>query len=171
MNSAMPHTAAREQLLERWIQQYGDSVLRICFVYLADASQAEDAAQDTFIKAWLSMKQFEGRSGSSEKTWLMRIAINTCRDYHRSKWFRYVDSAKALEKLPPSMTAVLPEDRLLMPDILRLPEKYKQVILLYHYQHMTLAEVAEALGASPSTVQHRLKKAEASLKQTLTGGS
>ena len=55
-------------------------------------------------------------------------------------------------------------------DILRLPAKYKQVLLLYYYQDLTLEEIAQALQMSRSTVHHRLKKAEALLRNTLTGG-
>ena len=125
--------------------------------------------QDTFLKAWHCMEQFEGRNGGSEKTWLMRIAINTCRDYRRSKWFRNVDMSKAIEELPLHLDTILPEDRILLMDILRLPEKYKQVILLYHYQELTLREVAEVFGISYSSAQRRLRKAQGLLKQTLTG--
>ena len=159
-----------EQRLESWVRTYGDAVLRICFVYLADASQAEDAMQDTFLRAWHAMSRFEGRNGCSEKTWLMRIAMNVCRDYRRSRWFRHMDLSRALDELPAHLTAIFPEDRLLMLDILRLPTKYKQVILLYYYQDMTLEEIAQTLQTSRSTVHHRLKKAEALLKTTLTGG-
>ena len=159
-----------QQRLEGWIRSYGNAVLRTCFVFLADARQAEDAVQDTFLRAWQAMDQFEGRNACSEKTWLMKIAVNVCHDYRRSRWFRHVDLSKALDELPPHMLAVLPEDRLLMVDILRLPEKYKQVLLLYYYQDLTLEETAQALGISRSTVHHRLKKAEALLRSALTGG-
>ncbi len=56
-----------------------------------------------------------------------------------------------------------------MMDIMRLPAKQKQVILLYYYHEMTLREVADTLGIAPSTVHHRLKKAEALLKTVLEG--
>lgn len=79
-DAAVP--GAAQQRLEQWISQYADAILHVCFIYLRDASQAEDAMQDTFIKAWKHMAQWNGQS---EKAWLMRIAVNTCRDYHRSK--------------------------------------------------------------------------------------
>lgn len=125
--------------------------------------------QDTFMKAWYCMEQFEGRNGSNEKTWLMRIAINICRDYRRSKWFRHVDMSKAIEEIPLHMNTPLLEDQILLMDILQLPEKCKKVILLYYYQGLTLQEVAQVLGTTYSSVQRQLHKAQGLLKQTLTG--
>ena len=160
----------QEQLLEQWIRQYGNAILRTCFVYLSDAAQAEDAMQDTFLKAWNSMAKFDDRGDGAAKKWLMRIAVNTCRDYRRSRWFRYVDRTKTLDNLPVSMEAMSSQDRSLLIDIMRLPEKYKRVILLYYYQEMTLQETAEVLQISRSTVHTRLQKAEKLLKRILTGG-
>ena len=53
--------------------------------------------QDVFIKAWKAMDRFQGRS--SEKTWLYRIAINTCRDYQRTGWFRWMDRSVTPEDM------------------------------------------------------------------------
>ncbi|MBQ9210394.1 MAG: RNA polymerase subunit sigma-24, partial [Clostridia bacterium] len=71
----------REQRLSRWIEEYSDSILHTCFLYLSDQSQAEDATQDTWIKAWKHMSDFERQGIANEKAWLLRIAINTCKDY------------------------------------------------------------------------------------------
>lgn len=161
--------ADREQRLNEWITRYADAVLRVCFVYLSDAALAEDAMQDTFLKAWNAMDTFEGRNGCSEKTWLIRIAINVCRGYRRMRWFRHVDMSMELEKLPAAYQAIPPEDRTLFLDILRLSEKYKNVILLYYYQELTLEETAKALSISRSTAHSRLKKALGLLRRSLTG--
>ena len=169
MVSATVQGAGRVERLEQWISDYSSTVLRVCFVYLSDAALAEDAMQDTFLKAWSAMDTFEGRNGSSEKTWLIRIAINVCHSYKRLQWFRHVDLSRELEKLPPTYQTVLPEDRTLFMDILRLPEKYKQVILLYYYQEMTLMECAKILNLSRSATHHRLKKAQALLRLELGG--
>ncbi|MBQ8202558.1 MAG: hypothetical protein IJZ74_12410 [Clostridia bacterium] len=72
----MNDVSAREQLLEGWIRIYGTSILRTCFICLSDAREAEDAMQETFLKAWRAMDRFERRNGASEKTWLTHIAIN-----------------------------------------------------------------------------------------------
>ena len=160
----------REARIETMIRQWGTSVLRTCFVCLSDAQQAEDAMQDTFLKAWRNLDQFEKRNGASEKTWLMHIALNVCRDYRRTRWFRHVDMSRALEDVPLHMNDALPEDRELLMDVLALPEKLRQPILLYYYQDMTLEEVAETLGVSKSAIHSRLRKAEDMLKVSLTGG-
>lgn len=166
----MDTDALRERRLEGWIMQYGTAILRTCFVCLSDAYQAEDAMQETFLKAWRSMDQFEGRHGCNEKTWLMHIAMNVCRDYQRSRWFKHVDRRKALEDIPQHVDSILPEDRELLMDIMALPDKYKRPILLYYYQDMTLEETAKALGISKSAVHQRLRKAEADLRVAMIGG-
>ena len=77
---------SEEQFLERLMHEYGDGLLRTCYLYLKDYQLAEDAVQETFIKAMKSYELFEHKS--SEKTWLMRIAINCCKNVMRTKWFR-----------------------------------------------------------------------------------
>lgn len=153
-----------ENQLREWISRYSDDVLRTCFVLLSDRTLAEDAMQDTFMKAWKAMSQFEGRENASPKTWLMRIAVNTCKDYLRSGWFRRRKQTCALEEIPPALTPVSQDSRELFLDVLRLPEKYKSAILLYYYQELTTEEVAKALGISRPTLNRRLQKAYSLLR-------
>lgn len=87
-----------EEKLESLMATYGTQVKRLCCLYLRDASLAEDAAQETFIKAWRSLASFRGES--SERTWLMRIAVNTCRDALRTSWFRRLDRALLRRSCP-----------------------------------------------------------------------
>ena len=160
----------REQRLNRWIEDYSDPILRTCFLYLSDHGQAEDATQDTWIKAWKHMDDFEKKNIANEKAWLLRIAINTCKDYRRTAWFRHIDRKQSLEELPPQLLSVEPKDEALTLLVMELPDRYKQVILLYYFQGLTMQETADALELSQSTVQRRLKQAEALLKSSLTGG-
>ena len=159
-----------EQRLRQWIEAYSDTILRTCYLYLSDQEQAKDATQDTWIKAWRHMDDFERRGITHEKAWLLRIAINICKDYRRTAWFRHIDRRQALEELPPRLVAVEPEDHSLTMMVMELPDRYKQVILLYYFQGLTMQETADALRISQATVHRRLKKAEAFLRVSLTGG-
>ena len=169
MNEATPRNG-REARLEGWVREYGTSILRTCFICLSDMREAEDAMQETFLKAWRAMDGFEGRNGAGEKTWLTHIAMNVCRDIRRTRWFRHVDMRRALDEIPQGAASVLPEDRALLLDIMQLPDKYKQPILLYYYQDMTIEETSQVLGVSKSTIHNRLRKAESLLRLSLKGG-
>ena len=63
-----------EQILEHLMNEYGDTILRMCYLYLKDYQLAEDAVQETFLKALKHYGSFQHQC--SEKTWLIRIAIN-----------------------------------------------------------------------------------------------
>ena len=94
----------RDRWLEGAMARWEQSLLRTCFAYLGDLSLAEDAVQETFLKAWKNLDRFRGEA--SEKTWLLRIAINTCKDVRRSAWFRRVNRAVSLDSLPRSARAL-----------------------------------------------------------------
>ena len=113
--------------------------------------------QDTFTKVWRHMERFERRNDCSIRTWIMRIAVNTCKDYLRSSWFKRRKQTCALEEIPPALMPVSQDSRELFLDVLRLPEKYKSAILLYYYQELTTEEVAMALGVSRPTLNRRLQ--------------
>lgn len=159
----------RDSVIEAWFTRYGDIVLRNCYVLLRDAQLAQDAMQETFFKAWQSLDRFENREGGSEKSWLMRIAANICKDYLRGGWFKHMDRSVTPDTLPPPLLAIEDEDRTLFLSVMELPLKYRQVILMYHYNGLTLRETAEALRVNVSSARYRLKKAEALLKTALEG--
>ncbi len=156
----------RDERLSEWLRQYGDLIERTCCLYLGDRSLAEDAAQETFLKAWQHMAQFEGRNDASPRTWLVRIAINTCRNVRRTAWFRRTDRSITPEELP---LPARDEDRALLLTVQQLPDKYRQLIILRYYHGMSLEEAADVLGLSRSTAYHRLKKALAALRIELDG--
>lgn len=153
-----------ENRLREWISRYSDDVLRTCFVLLSDRALAEDAMQDTFMKAWKAMSQFEGRENASPKTWLMRIAVNTCKDTLRSSWMRHIDRRQEIEALPLSI-ASCPEEKLALTQaIMALPPKLREIVLLYYYQDMSLRTCANVLGISAPTATRRLQQAQKKLR-------
>ena len=158
-----------EERIDRLIRDYERDLLRLCCVYLRDISLAEDAVQETFIKAYKGLSAFRGESG--EKTWLYRIAINACKDMRRGSWFRVVSREVNLDEL--QIPARGPEGArsALAEEIMRLPRKYREVIVLYYYEDMKLAEIAKTLGVSAMTVSRRIDKARNLLKDLLKGGN
>lgn len=169
MNRALVPGEVRRQRLEAWVAEYSDAVLKTCYIYLADMALAEDALQETFLKVWRNMDGFEGRNGSSAKTWILRIAINTCKNYRSAAWFRRVDRSRVFEELPPAVTGVTDASRDVFFEVMQLPGKLKQVVLLYYYHGMNMAETAEILRISRAAVQKRLKKAYELLRIQLEG--
>lgn len=155
------------QTLERLMTQYGDSLLRICYMLLHDRDLAKDATQDSFLKAYRSLDSL--RKGNSEKAWLMRIAINTCKDLRRSRWWRFIDHGITPDDLPEMGQEDENPDSTPLLAVMNLPEKYRQVVLLHFYQGMTSSEIAQILGLTASTVRTRLMRAKDRLHEQLEG--
>ena len=159
----------REGRLNHMVLTYEKDLLRLCCVYLRDIELARDAVQETFLKAYRRMDHFEGKA--SEKTWLMRIAINTCKDMLRGGWLRHVDRAAVLDDLPLPVDPPGIGQIALTSAIMALPRKQMEVILLNCQQGMTIRETARALGITPPAVINRLKKARNALRIELEGGA
>lgn len=159
--------SVHEQTLERLVVQYQTELLRMCFLYLRDAELARDAVQETYLKAFRSLDSFRGDSG--EKTWLIRIAINTCRDMHRSAWFRHTDRRVTPEMLPVNSGNVEEKDEDVLLAVMALPIKLRETVLLYFYQNMNVKEIAEMLKLSSSAVSARLNRAKKKLRAALEG--
>lgn len=157
----------REQALVRLMQLYGDSIKRMCCVYLRDLGLAEDAAQDAFIKAYAHIDDVLSGKILSEKAWLMRIAVNTCKDALRSSWMRHIDRRKAIEELPLAFMPAHEENLALMQAVMTLPDKLREIVLLHYYQDINLRTCAQILDISPPTATRRLQQAEKRLKKEL----
>ena len=157
--------SAQNHEFERIVKQYQKTLLRMCYLYLRDKALAEDAVQDTFIKVYRNMNKFRG--DSSEKTWIMKIAMNTCHDIHRSNWFRMIDHQISPEMLPEASVPFDKHEDDLVEAVMKLPVKLREVILLYYYQDMPITEIADSLNLSQSSVSGRLKRARDKLRTVL----
>ena len=155
--------ASRSEL-DRLMEQYGSSLLRMSAIYLKDADLAQDAVQETFIKAYRHMNDYRG--DSSEKTWLTTICVNTCRVILRTAWFRHT-SRMDLDTLPEKPAEFEFPDNTVLTEVMRLPAKYREVILLRYYEGMKLKEVSSALGLSDCKLRTRLNKANEILRDRL----
>ena len=154
--------------IEELIDRYGDDILRLCIVYLGDRALAEDACQETFIRAWRHMDSVRGES--NEKTWLSSIAVNVCRDVLRSGWMRMLRRSQPVETLLNLASGDIPRPPSPVRDaVLQLPGRYREVILLYYDQNMNAREIADCLHLSVNTVTTRLRRARGLLAKALKG--
>ena len=165
--SIAPGPESRKQFGDL-IDKYERGILHLCCIYLRDMHMAEDAVQETFLKAYKSLNAFRGES--SEKTWLYRIAINVCIDMRRSRWYRFIDQRVDMDKLSIPTNGVSVVSIALMQEVLRLPARYREVVFLFYYEDMKLSEIAQLLRVSVSTVSDRLRKARELLRKALEGG-
>ena len=155
----------------RLIDTYGDDVLRISYMYLKDKQKAEDAFQEVFIKIYNKYKSFKG--DSSEKTWIIRITINVCKDMLRSSWLKKVfltdDIGQHKESNVENLVIKKDVNRLIFDEVVSLPPAYKDVIILYYYQDFDTAEISKILNIAEGTVRSRLYRAREILKKNLGG--
>lgn len=151
-----------DQAFESLVDRYQTDLLRTCYLYLHDRALAEDAVQETFFKAYLNRDSF--RSACSEKTWLMKIAMNTCRDMRRSNWFRLVDRRVTPDMLPEASVPFETGEQELLLAVMNLPPKLREAVLMYYLQEMDTGEIAEALGIARSSVSDRLLRARRKLR-------
>ena len=137
-------------------------VYRVCFSYLKNKMDAEDAVAEVFVKllknGTATLKDIE-----HEKAWLLRTAINQCKDCLKSvrRKLANIDDYENLET-----ENTLPDNELLE-IILGLPERYKDVIYLYYYEGYSTAEVAQILKKPGSTVRSHMREARILLKGVL----
>lgn len=150
---------SREERFEAWMYAYERDVLRTCLVLLCDRSLAEDALQETFLKVWRHMNEYEGRNQASVRTWILSIAVNTCRDQRKSAWFRRRRENVPVEEMCLPSADIPQEAREMYIDVQRLPEKYKEAVVLHHYHQLTKKETAELLHISRAALDRRLHKA------------
>lgn len=158
--------------IRRLMEQYGNDVLRTAYMYLKNRQSAEDAYQEVFIKVYDKFGRFRGES--SEKTWVLTITMNVCRDMLRGSWLKRVllsdkpgtgsTGADLADKIVKK-----DESRLLFDKVLSLPTAYKEVILLYYYHEYDTPEIAGILGIAEGTVRSRLHRGREIMKAELGG--
>ena len=154
-----------EQIFTGLVSSHQTSLLRLCYLNLHDVGLAEDAVQETFVKAYRALPGFRGEC--SMKTWLMRIAINTCRDMQRGSWLKHISRTVSLDQLAEPSESFSEEALAVNIEIARLPVKLRETVLLYYYQNMKIEEIADILGIAVSSASERLKRAKEKLRYAL----
>lgn len=151
------------------LERFKDKVFRLAFSILRNATQAEDAAQDAFVKIWKGLPAYHG--GASLSTWVYAITRNTCltqlkrRDLRPTVSLQGPEMAGASDWLPALQCAdPEPGSELDVESLLgRLPAKYRQVLTLFYLEQKSYEEVAVMLGIPLGTVKTFLFRAKKEL--------
>lgn len=170
MNDQMQTGASSPRIDERQFEalyeKYANDVLRVSYFYLGDRQKAEDVTQDVFVRLLTHTPELiPGR----EKAWLLKVALNRCRDLWRAAWVKRVVLGSPAMELTPAPGNL--DDRLekqeLMQAIHRLPTDFREVILLHYYQGYGIAEIAAMLGVPEGTISSRLSRGRKKLEDIL----
>lgn len=157
----MEKRAYTEPELEALYERHVDMLWRICFTFLKNKADTEDAVQSTFIQLLSFNKRLENEA--HEKAWLIVTAKNICKNYLRHWWQK---NRKELPAEGMGEMQVREADELLE-QVLELPEKYKMAIYLYYYEGYSSAEIAKILRQKEATVRSHLSRGRAQLRAYL----
>ncbi len=161
----------RVLLLRDLMQMYGSDVLHVVYGYVHDRHQAEDISQEVFIKVYDHLHTF--RQDSSYRTWILRIAINTAKDFLRKKArrpeeFNDVPHAAADGTVEGHVLQQL-ESQELWEAVSKLPITYREVVWLHYGKDLSMDEITNLLGLSLSAVKTRLYRGREMLRKTWEG--
>ena len=145
------------------IEEYADMIRRVCFYHLKNRADCEDIFQEVFLKYMLYDGQFCDKG--HERAWLLRVAINACKDYLKSFFRRNAVSLELINE----MQAQIPEEhKEVLEAVLSLPPKYKDAIYLHYYEGYSASEIGNILNKKENTVYSLLSRGRNLLKDFLT---
>ncbi len=150
-------------------ERYATDVLRMCYFYLADRQKAEDVVQDVFVRLMTTNPTLQP---GKEKAWLLKVAMNRCRDLWRGAWLkRVVLGSPTFELIPaPDEFSKIGDKQEMMEAINKLPAMFKEVILLHYYQGYGIADIADMMELPEGTISSRLSRARKKLEEVLLKG-
>lgn len=159
---------------EEIILRHQDKIYNLCRHMLGNAHDAEDAAQDVFLKAYQALHKFQPDAALS--TWLYRIAVNTCIDYKRKPFFEslfrrsdeggeFIIDRPSDEPSPERLYQSKQMGRILQISLGRLSKKLRTAIILKEVEGLSYGEISEVLDISLGTVKSRIARAREELQE------
>lgn len=143
--------------------KYYEMIWRICLVRFGNSHDAYDAVQETFVRLMNYNKPFQNEE--HEKAWLIRTAVNYCKDVMKSS---HRKNEICLDEGKPLETGMVPEEYSeVYETMMELPEEYRVILYLYYYEWYSLKEIAEMLGINASTLRSRFARAKEVMKEYL----
>ena len=147
---------------EAVVRKYADSVLSACIMRLKNEADADDCFQNTFLKLYTNPPEF--REEEHIKAWLLRVAINECKNFIR-------DNRKTvpLDSVPPVAQPNSDDFRDISWALMRLEPEYREVLYLYYVEQYKVKEIAGILDKNPNTVKTMLSRGRKKLKKIYGG--
>lgn len=147
---------------EQVVRQYADTVYAVCVMRLNNAADAEDCFQDVFLKLYTDPPEL--RNTEHLKAWLIRVAINRCKNCIRDQ--RRLIS---LEAVPETPFVISDDDHDISWALMKLEVKYRDVLYLHYVERYKVAEIGEILSMSESAVKNTLYRGRKKLKKIYGG--
>ena len=160
MTRTQPRT---DKEIEELYARHGKTVYRVCYAYMRNPADTEDAVQETFFRLIRYSPAFE--SEEHEKAWLIRTAANICKNVLRH-WWRKRESLEDFRDLPGTERTGGND---VMSAVMQLPEKLKTVVYLYYYEGYSIKEIAAILEIPAATVGTLLARGREKLRTMLKG--
>ena len=162
-----------EAEFSRWFDmlytRYADDVIRVSYFYLGDRAKAEDVCHDVYVSLFTNRPELEE---GKEKAWLLKVALNRCRDIWRSAWLRRVVMGSPVFEIIPGPDTI--GQHLEKTEVLRaingLPAEFREIFILHYYQGYGISEIAKILDVAEGTISSRLSRGRKKLKSVLGEG-
>lgn len=149
---------------QRFVTDYADPILRLCMTYSLTREDAQDICQEIFLKLLEQEKEFTDRE--HEKAYIIKMAVNACKNLLKSAGRRRVVPMDQAERVP----APEGESSELIQLIHALPEHYGAVVYLFYYEGYSLDEIAKLCSCTPAAARKRLSRSRKLLAKKLEVG-
>lgn len=155
--------------MKQLIEEYGEYLFHMSYLYVKDKQLAEEITQDVFLI--YATKEDSFRKEAALKTYLTRIVINRCHDelrkMKRKNVLQFLTPFWTNEKSAEQEVMKQQQDQSLKDAVMKLPIHYREVITLFYYEEFEVWEIADLLGVSQNTVRTRLRRGKDLLKSKL----
>ena len=148
-----------EQEFTRLFGMYRKLVYHVAYCNIGDAAEAEDISQEVFLKLFTKPPHYD--EDTQVKAWLVRVAVNRCRDVRRSLHFRLREDTEEEPVAPP------PAENSLLQAVMSLSPKLRCVMYMYYYEGYSTKEIADILGIKETAVTSRLMRGRKELKKLI----
>ncbi len=155
----MAYESLRPGDFEAFVATHESMLYRTALAVMGNVSDAEDAVQEAFLRAYEKAPKFESKE--HEKAWLIKVTVNFCNSRLRAPWRKR--TASLLDSYP----AAEPEQREVLEQVMALPPKYRSVLHLYYYEGYSVKDIAGLTGQKENTVRSLLTRARQKLKSGL----